>query len=70
MSIGQVLGRSVFFHGAFDFGMMTVSALNGNIGWVHPENWLGITSCLVIFGSLILVLARLVLIDVRKLVLK
>ena len=36
MSWWVVVGPSVILHGAFDFVAMAASALEGNVGWIHP----------------------------------
>lgn len=46
MSLWQVVRLPVFLHGTFDFGLFYITAVNGNIGWVHPEN--GISLVLVL----------------------
>ncbi|KAK3115870.1 hypothetical protein LTR53_004370 [Teratosphaeriaceae sp. CCFEE 6253] len=37
-SLWQILGGSVLYHGIFDFVLFAISALHGNVGFVHPEN--------------------------------
>ena len=32
-----VLGQPILFHGSFDFTFFAISALNGNLGWIHPK---------------------------------
>lgn len=36
MSWWAVVGPSVILHGTFDFMVMSASALEGNVGWIHP----------------------------------
>lgn len=38
LAIWQVLARAVAYHGAWDFVLFSVSAWNGNIGWIHPTD--------------------------------
>ncbi|RYP88805.1 hypothetical protein DL770_004597 [Monosporascus sp. CRB-9-2] len=45
LGFGQVIGNSVLFHGGFNFIVMGVSALEGNVGWIHPR---GITLLFVL----------------------
>ncbi|RYP52447.1 hypothetical protein DL769_010680 [Monosporascus sp. CRB-8-3] len=45
LGFGQVIGNSVLFHGSFNFIVMGVSALEGNVGWIHPR---GITLLFVL----------------------
>ncbi|EMC92988.1 hypothetical protein BAUCODRAFT_151366 [Baudoinia panamericana UAMH 10762] len=34
----QVLGPSVLYHGTLNMVLLVISALNGNVGWIHPTN--------------------------------
>ena len=36
LRIWEVLGPAVLYHGTFDFGVFVVSAMDGNVGWIHP----------------------------------
>ncbi|RYP74222.1 hypothetical protein DL771_003155 [Monosporascus sp. 5C6A] len=45
LRFGQVIGNCVLFRGGFDFIVMGVSALEGNVGWIHPR---GITLLFVL----------------------
>ncbi|MCJ1396340.1 hypothetical protein MMC18_009229 [Xylographa bjoerkii] len=36
LSWWSVVGPSVILHGTFDFGALAASALEGNVGWIHP----------------------------------
>ncbi|KAK3706292.1 hypothetical protein LTR37_012807 [Vermiconidia calcicola] len=40
MSLWSVAGPSIVLHGAYDFGAMTFSASEGNVGWRHPTRTL------------------------------
>ena len=33
----RILYPSVLYHGCFDFAMFAVSAIDGNVGWIHPK---------------------------------
>lgn len=46
MSLWQVMRLPVFLHGTFDFILFYISAVDGNLGWVPPEN--GISLILVL----------------------
>ncbi len=46
MSLWQVMRLPVFLHGTFDFVLFYISAVDGNLGWVPPEN--GISLILVL----------------------
>ncbi|KAI0110145.1 protease prsW family-domain-containing protein [Daldinia grandis] len=35
-SVVQIIGLPAFIHGAWDFSLFGTSALNGNVGWIHP----------------------------------
>ncbi|PMD42996.1 hypothetical protein L207DRAFT_509573 [Hyaloscypha variabilis F] len=48
LSWWEVIGPAALYHGAFDFLCFSVSAWEGNVGWIHPTS-LGATS--VMFGS-------------------
>ncbi|RYP43290.1 hypothetical protein DL768_010003 [Monosporascus sp. mg162] len=37
LGFSQVIGNSVLFHGGFNFIVMGVTALEGNVGWIHPR---------------------------------
>ncbi|KAI0004025.1 hypothetical protein F4779DRAFT_600633 [Xylariaceae sp. FL0662B] len=37
LSLTQIIGVPVVFHGVFDFMLFSISALDGNVGWVHPR---------------------------------
>ncbi|CAF9936810.1 hypothetical protein IMSHALPRED_010909 [Imshaugia aleurites] len=47
MSWWAVVGPSVILHGTFDFVAMSASALDGNVGWIHPT---GVWSTTAMFG--------------------
>ena len=44
-----VVGPSVILHGAFDFVALSFSALEGNVGWIHPT---GVKTTVAMFGLL------------------
>ncbi|OQV10550.1 hypothetical protein CLAIMM_14531 [Cladophialophora immunda] len=46
MSAWLILRDSALFHGCFNFVLFAASALEGNVGWVHP--WRVRTVCLVL----------------------
>ncbi|KAI1075846.1 hypothetical protein F5B20DRAFT_558144 [Whalleya microplaca] len=37
LSLMQIIGVPLVFHGVFDFALFSLSALDGNVGWVHPH---------------------------------
>ncbi|KAI1376911.1 protease prsW family-domain-containing protein [Hypoxylon crocopeplum] len=37
LSLVQIIGLPVLIHGAWDFSLFATSALDGNVGWVHPR---------------------------------
>ena len=47
MSWWAVVGPSVMLHGTFDFVAMAASALEGNVGWIHPT---GVRNTTAMFG--------------------
>ncbi len=47
MSWWAVVGPSIILHGTHDFVAMTASALEGNVGWIHPT---GLRNTTVMFG--------------------
>jgi len=38
LSIWRVVARAVVYHGTCDFALFSLSALNGNVGWIHPTD--------------------------------
>lgn len=32
-----VIGPAVLFHGTYNFALMSVSVMEGNVGWIHPN---------------------------------
>ncbi|KAI1800060.1 protease prsW family-domain-containing protein [Daldinia bambusicola] len=36
-SLAQIIGLPAIIHGAWDFSLFGTSALNGNVGWIHPQ---------------------------------
>ncbi|KAK6958325.1 hypothetical protein Daesc_001123 [Daldinia eschscholtzii] len=36
-SLVQIIGLPALIHGAWDFSLFGTSALNGNVGWIHPH---------------------------------
>jgi RsiW-degrading membrane proteinase PrsW (M82 family) len=38
LPIWRVLARAVAYHGTWDFVLFSVSAWNGNVGWIHPAD--------------------------------
>ena len=49
MSWWQVVGPSVLLHGTFDFIAMSFSALESNVGWVHP---VGVRNTVTMIGMI------------------
>ncbi|KAI1397255.1 protease prsW family-domain-containing protein [Hypoxylon fuscum] len=60
-SLAQILGIPILFHGTWDFSLFGISALDGNVGWVHPRG----KSLLMVFGIAIAIQGILALI-IRK----
>jgi PrsW family intramembrane metalloprotease len=48
-----VVGPSVILHGTFDFVAMAFSALEGNVGWIHPTDLRNTTAMLGLCTSLV-----------------
>jgi RsiW-degrading membrane proteinase PrsW (M82 family) len=38
LPIWRVIARAVMYHGTWDFVLFSLSALNGNVGWIHPTD--------------------------------
>lgn len=38
LPIWRVVARAVFYHGTMDFMLLSLSAWNGNPGWIHPTD--------------------------------
>lgn len=60
MSWWAVVGPAVILHGTSDFVAMTASALEGNVGWIHPTGVRNTTVMLGLIGGLITTAAWLV----------
>ncbi|KAI2617625.1 protease prsW family-domain-containing protein [Hypomontagnella submonticulosa] len=56
LSLTQILAVPVLFHGTWDFSLFGVSALDGNVGWIHPRG----KSLLLVFGIAATILGTLV----------
>ncbi|KAK1087522.1 hypothetical protein LTR33_001010 [Friedmanniomyces endolithicus] len=37
-NLWRILGGPILWHGTFDFMLFGLSALEGNVGWIHPED--------------------------------
>ena len=53
MSWWSVVGPAVILHGTFDFVAMGASALEGNVGWIHPVGVETTTAMLGLIGAVI-----------------
>ena len=53
MSWWAVVGPSVILHGIFDFVAMGTSALEGNVGWIHPVGVGNTTAMIGLIGAVI-----------------
>ncbi|KAI6086268.1 protease prsW family-domain-containing protein [Hypoxylon rubiginosum] len=61
VSLAEILRVPVLVHGVWDFSLFAVSALDGNVGWVHPRGTsLLIVLCIAIAaqGTLFLVVRK------------
>ena len=58
MSWWGVVGPSVLLHGTFDFVALSFSALEGNVGWIHPTGVRNITVMFGLLGGLVATAAR------------
>lgn len=47
LSWWSVVGPSVILHGTYDFGALAFSALEGNVGWIHPT---GVRNIIAMLG--------------------
>ena len=54
LSWWEIVGPSVLLHGTFDFVAMSFSALDGNVGWIHP---VGMQSTVTMVGMVAGVIA-------------
>jgi len=43
----QVVGPSALLHGTWDMAALSISALNGNVGWIHPTGFWPTTAIIV-----------------------
>ena len=60
MSWWAVVGPSVALHGTHDFVALGASALEGNVGWIHPVGWGDTVGMLGLIGGLMVTAAWLV----------
>ncbi|KAH1434553.1 hypothetical protein KXX32_000189 [Aspergillus fumigatus] len=37
LGLWGVIGPAVLFHGTYNFALMSVSVMEGNVGWIHPN---------------------------------
>ncbi|EAW20786.1 uncharacterized protein NFIA_113160 [Aspergillus fischeri NRRL 181] len=37
LGLWGVIGPAALFHGTYNFALMSVSAMEGNVGWIHPN---------------------------------
>lgn len=55
-NLWRIVGTSVLYHGTFDFMLFSISAWNGNVGWIHPtdvtSNITGLTMMSALQGAL------------------
>lgn len=49
----EIFYPSVLYHGCFDFAMLAVSAVDGNVGWIHPKEPSRILLLLVLAVSML-----------------
>ena len=59
-SWGTVIGPSILLHGAYDFVVMSFSALDGNVGWIHPVGVRNTSIMMVLCSGLVATSAWLV----------
>ncbi|KAI8963320.1 protease prsW family-domain-containing protein [Daldinia sp. FL1419] len=60
-SLARIIGLPALIHGTWDFSLFSTSALNGNVGWIHPHGKslaIVIIIAVVVEGSLFLVVRR------------
>ena len=53
MSFLGVIGPSVLLHGVFDFVAMSSSAVEGNVGWIHPTDSKTMTVAFALLVSIV-----------------
>lgn len=53
----RILYPSVLYHGCFDLAMFGVSAMYGNVGWIHPTEPSRMLLLLVLAASMLATLA-------------
>ncbi|KAI1467587.1 protease prsW family-domain-containing protein [Daldinia caldariorum] len=60
-SLAQIIGLPAVIHGAWDFSLFGISALNGNVGWIHPHGkslLATIAVAVIVEGTLLFVVRR------------
>jgi RsiW-degrading membrane proteinase PrsW (M82 family) len=55
LAFWQVLARAVAYHGTWDFILFSLSAWNGNVGWIHPTD----------IGSVVFALSSVIALQIR-----
>lgn len=53
----KALAPSMFYHGSSNFALMSISAMNGNVGWVHPTDTKSLVTLAGLIGGLMGMLA-------------
>ncbi|RHZ67351.1 uncharacterized protein CDV56_108983 [Aspergillus thermomutatus] len=47
LGLWGVIGPAVYFHGTYNFAVMSASAMEGNVGWIHPK---GLRNSVLVLG--------------------
>ena len=63
LSWWQVIGPSVLLHGTWNMAAMSISALEGNVGWIHPT---GVWATVAVIGPAISIATATVLKVLRE----
>lgn len=57
MTPWQILYPAILYHGMFDFAIFGISALDGNVGWIHPTKASSVLLLFVLAVSMLVTLA-------------
>jgi RsiW-degrading membrane proteinase PrsW (M82 family) len=48
LNLLEMMHLPLFLHGSFNFALLTISAANGNIGWVHPTGGISLVLAMLL----------------------
>ncbi len=66
LNLWQVMQLPILLHGTFNFFLFSLSAANGNIGWVHPTSRISVVLCYTFTIVMLVTVYLLVRDQIRK----